>query len=73
VSNDEFNWVSGCEYIQTWHKLNHNWQTSFCKACGSSLPGRNDESTMYIPVGLLDSGYEELVVKHHIFVGSKAS
>jgi len=28
---------------------------------------------MYIPVGLLDSGYEELVVKHHIFVGSKAS
>jgi len=36
------------------------------------LPGKNDHSTIYITVGLLDTGYQDLAVKHHLFVGSKA-
>lgn len=73
VSNEHFIWTKGTDLIQTWQKPNHEWLTSFCKKCGSSLPGKNDESATYIPVGLLDSGFEKLKVKHHLFVGSKGS
>lgn len=60
------------ELIQCWHKPDHDWLTNFCKQCGSPLPGKNDEFHSYIPVSLLDTGYENLAVKHHIFVDSKA-
>lgn len=59
--------------IRTWEKPNHDWLTNFCKNCGSPVPGKNDEQHAYIPVGLLDVGHENLEVKHHLFVDSKAS
>lgn len=70
---EDFIWVSGLEFVKTWKKPNHDWETSFCTTCGAPLPGTNDESTYYVPVSLLDSGGEHLSVKHHIFVNSKAS
>lgn len=73
VSNENFKWIKGTDLIVTWQKPNHDWLNSFCKKCGSSLPGKNDETATYIPVGLLDSGHEKLEVKHHLFVGSKGS
>ena len=72
VSNDNFSWTEGTDFIKKWHKPNHDWETSFCSNCGSPLPGKNDESASYIPVSLLDSGYEKLQVQHHLFVDSKA-
>ncbi len=72
VSNNNFSWIEGQDLIKTWLKPNHDWQTSFCVNCGSPLPGKNDEKTTYIPVSLLDSGYEKLQVKGHLFVDSKA-
>lgn len=72
VSNENFSWIEGSSVIKTWVKPNHDWQTSFCQNCGSPLPGKNDDSATYVPVGLLDSGYQDLQVKHHLFVGSKA-
>ncbi|WDE02499.1 GFA family protein [Thalassomonas actiniarum] len=73
VNNKEFSWVRGKELIKTWHKPKHDWQTSFCQNCGSSLPGANDESRMYVPAGVISSGADELRVTHHIYVDSKAS
>jgi len=73
VSNDDFSWLNGEELIANWHKPNHDWQSNFCKKCGSAIPGMNDETAMYVPVGLLDTGAENLTVKHHLFVGSKGS
>ncbi|AEF04631.1 GFA family protein [Alteromonas naphthalenivorans] len=64
---------TGQDLIQAWEKPNHDWLTNFCKKCGSPVPGKNDEENSYIPVSLLDSGYENLEVKHHLFVDSKAS
>lgn len=64
---------TGQELIQSWEKPNHDWLTNFCKRCGSPVPGKNDEQNSYIPVSLLDSGHENLEVKHHLFVDSKAS
>lgn len=73
ISNSDFRWVRGEKLINTWHKPEHDWKTSFCKNCGSPLPGVNDESRMYVPVGLISEGDENLKVAHHIWVGSKAT
>ena len=59
--------------MMSWDKPNHDWQSNFCKNCGSSLPGKNDESSTYIPVGLFDSGHEKLAVKHHLYTAFKGS
>lgn len=72
VPNETFEWISGKENIKTWKKPNHDWETSFCLKCGSSLPGKNDDEAMYVPAGLLDTGFEQLKVKQHLFVDSKA-
>jgi len=71
VNNEDFRWLKGENHIKTWTKPNHDWQTSFCTDCGSSLPGKNDEFRVYIPAGLLPN--EKLTVTHHIWVGSKAN
>ena len=71
VNNDDFSWLEGHAFIKTWHKANHDWQTSFCTNCGSPLPGKNDEKASYVPVSLLDSGQGNLKVQHHLFVDSK--
>jgi len=73
VENDDFVWSRGSEEISYWSKPDHDWHTSFCKICGSSLPGINDETRMYIPIDTLTSGHENLKVVHHIYVNSKAS
>lgn len=72
TGNENFRWVKGEEQIKRWVKPNHDWETSFCTNCGSSLPGKNDDSSMYIPAGILPEGNEKLKISHHIWVGSKA-
>jgi len=72
VQNSRFRWVSGEDQIATWKKPKHDWQIWFCKTCGSQLPGKNDESTMFVPAGLLSDETVDLKVIHHIWVDSKA-
>ena len=72
VDNDAFRWTQGDNRITTWKKPNEKWHTSFCRVCGSSLPGINDEIHMYVPAGLITEGGESLKVTHHIWVESKA-
>lgn len=71
ISNEHFSWIQGEKYIKTWVKPEHDWQASFCTHCGSSLPGKNDDTRMYVPAGLLSN--DNLKVAHHIWVDSKAS
>jgi len=73
VKSETFKWLTGKHKIKTWDKPDHDWQASFCTICGSSLPGKNDENSLYVPVSLLNNGVEQLKVAHHIFVGSKAN
>jgi hypothetical protein len=72
VDNDAFRWTRGEEQIATWRKPGAGWQFWFCRTCGSSLPGANDPSRMFVPAGLIAEGGEELRVRHHIWVDSKA-
>ena len=72
VPVEAFSWIRGLEHRTTWQKAQHDWETSFCSTCGSALPGKNDEQSMYVPVGLLDSGAENLRVKKRLFLDSKA-
>ena len=73
IQTSDFKWLKGQDSITYWSKPGHDWHTSFCKVCGSSLPGKNDEYQTYIPVGTLTSGDENLKVAHHLYVGSKAA
>ena len=72
VNKDVFQWTRGNGMISFWEKPGAEWHASFCKVCGSSLPGVNDESRMYVPAGLITEGSESLKVAHHIWVESKA-
>ena len=72
VENDQFDWLKGQKCITRWQKPGRDWHTSFCAICGSPLPGPNDSQRMYVPVGALTAGHENLRVAHHIYVDSKA-
>lgn len=72
VPNEAFSWLRGREAIASWRKPDMDWETWFCRHCGSRVPGINDASRMFVPAGLLTTGAETLSVAHHIFVDSKA-
>lgn len=72
VDNDQLQWTSGEDLIQSWKKPDADWEMWFCSRCGSPVPGSNDEQRMFVPAGSLVEGYDELVVAHHIWVDSKA-
>lgn len=72
VDNGAFRWIRGEAQIATWKKPGTDWQTWFCRTCGSPVPGANDASRMFVPAGLLTSGDESLRIIHHIWVRSKA-
>lgn len=70
--NSEFRWVQGEEQVAHWKKPGADWHISFCRVCGSPLPAENDDNSMFAPAGLITDGGEQLHVKAHMFVGSKA-
>jgi hypothetical protein len=72
VDNDAFRWIRGTEQIGTWKKPKADWQSWFCRICGSALPGANDESRMFVPAGVFTDGVAGLRVAHHVWVNSKA-
>ena len=72
VASEHFRWVRGANAGKAWEKPGHDWKSYFCGNCGSALPGENDESTVFIPAGLVDHGGEGLSVAHHIWVDSRA-
>lgn len=72
VENENFRWTRGDEQRTAWENPESGWPRWFCSSCGSPLPGANDDSRMFVPVGLLSDGTEGLRVAHHIWVKSKA-
>ena len=73
VDNAAFRWLRGEDQVTSWKKPDADWAMSFCRTCGSPVPGQNDESRMFVPAGLIMEGGESLRVTHHIFVDSKAA
>lgn len=71
VPNAAFRWTRGEDHVSTWKKPDADWQTWFCRTCGSSLPGQNDPQRMFVPAGLLTDA-PNLAVAHHIWVDSRA-
>ena len=72
VPTSDFSWKSGTELTKHWKMPGQDWQCTFCTECGSHLPGKNDEASVYIPAGLISEGQEYLRVAHHIWVSSRA-
>lgn len=73
VDNVAFRWLRGEDRVTSWKKPDADWEMWFCKTCGSPVPGKNDESRMFVPAGLVMEGGESLEVTHHIFVASRAA
>jgi hypothetical protein len=73
IDNSAIRWVRGEDQIASWKKPDADWQCSFCRVCGSPLPGSNDAARTFVPVGLISEGGQHLRVAHHIWVGSKAA
>jgi len=73
IENDDFKWAIGEDLISTWRKPGHDYQLWFCSKCGSPLPGKNNDNSMFVPAGLISEGGENLKVAHHIWVQSKAN
>ncbi|TWT17114.1 GFA family protein [Luteimonas marina] len=72
VQDEQFRWLQGEEHIVKWSKPDSQWETWFCKTCGSRLPGKNDSERMFIPAGLLPGTGIGLSVRAHLWVDSKA-
>lgn len=72
VPNERFRWTQGEEHIVYWSKPASQWETWFCRCCGSRLPGKNDDARMFIPAGLLPGANLGLKVQAHIWVDSRA-
>ena len=72
VPKDRLRWIQGEDHIVMWSKPNADWQTWFCRACGSPIPGRNDQARMFVPAASLTQGGDALRVAHHVWVSSKA-
>jgi hypothetical protein len=72
VPAEHLRWTRGRELIATWAKPGADWQTWFCRICGSPVPGKNNATTVFVPAGCISEGGESLRVAHHIWVGSKA-
>jgi hypothetical protein len=73
VDNGVFRWRRGQDRVTSWKKPDAEWEMWFCRTCGSPVPGKNDESRMFVPAGLIIEGGESLEVTHHIFVDSRAT
>ena len=73
VDNAAFRWLRGEDQVTSWKKPEGDWEMWFCRTCGSPVPGKNDESRMFVPAGLIMEGGDSLKVTHHIFVDSKAA
>jgi hypothetical protein len=73
VDNDKFEWTSDKDSITSWKKPDADWEISFCRHCGSPVPGVNNPNTMFVPAGLVTEGGEQLQVTDHIFVDSRAA
>ena len=69
----QLEWNQGKENISTYQSRS-GYTVNFCPTCGSPVPNPTTlKNKMWVPAGLLEEGEDQLVVKHHLYVGSKAS
>jgi hypothetical protein len=72
VPNEQFRWTKGTADVVQWSKPQSQWDTWFCRYCGSRVPGKNDNDRMFVPAGLLPGADLGLKVQAHIWVDSRA-
>jgi hypothetical protein len=73
IDKEQFDWTGGEELITSWKKPDADWEMSFCRICGSPVPGVNDATRIFVPAGLISEGGEMLRVAHHIWIDSRAT
>lgn len=72
ASGARLTWLSGSDRVATFRAPSSRHQKSFCKSCGSALPGLHmDGALLVVPAGSLDSPLA-LRPDAHIFCASRA-
>ncbi|PLW67952.1 GFA family protein [Pseudohalioglobus lutimaris] len=64
-------WLAGADSVTTFTLPGTRHRKSFCKFCGSALPGTHSAGLLVIPAGCLDTEFSMLPTAH-IFTSSKA-
>ncbi|MEP4547393.1 MAG: GFA family protein [Saccharospirillum sp.] len=65
-------WQSGAEAVTSFTLPGTRHRKSFCKVCGSALPGTQIAGLLVVPAGCLDTE-TSVVPTAHIFLSSKAA
>ncbi|MBO6540227.1 MAG: GFA family protein [Rhizobiaceae bacterium] len=66
------NWVSGQEFIQTYHLPDTRFEKSFCKRCGSAGPTAQMEGALLVVPAEIIDGVIDIPPSSHIFFSSRA-
>jgi len=67
----ELIWLSGPDAVTTYTRPGTRHSKSFCRLCGSALPGNQIAGLLVVPAGCLDTEVSMLPTAH-IFSSSKA-
>lgn len=73
VQASKFRWLAGEDQVTRWKKPDADWESWFCRVCGSAMPGQNDPERLFVPAGSISSGADRLRVAHHVWVDSRAA
>ncbi|WP_428033359.1 GFA family protein [Amphritea sp.] len=68
----KLNWLSGADAVTSFTLPGTHHSKSFCKLCGSALPGTQVAGLLVVPAGCLDTKIGR-VPTAHIFSSSKAA
>jgi hypothetical protein len=73
IPDDQFRWTGATDQIGDFESSDHT-RRLFCKHCGTTLGNLNNQWPKYmnLATGTLDQA-PNLKIKHHAYVGSKAS
>ncbi|VUD47816.1 hypothetical protein TDB9533_01103 [Thalassocella blandensis] len=64
-------WLSGSEAVTSYSLPGTRHSKSFCKLCGSALPGETD-GLLVVPAGSLDSEFH-MLPSAHIFMSTRST
>ena len=75
VPKERFRWLRGQELISTWQKPGTQWQTWFCRVCGSPVPGIPSIGALrdVERLELVQAGDRTVLVESGRYVGAPAT
>jgi len=71
ANSDDVHWIQGADLRESYSLPDANFRHTFCRVCGSTVPGSGEHRRLGIPAAALDDD-PRAKNRIHIFCGSKA-